>query len=263
MRFARGFTLVELITVIVILAIVAVLGSGFVVTAVESYKTTQERAKLVQKGRLAIEQMTRQLRIALPNSIRTSSTGSCVEFLPIVGGASYLEPVPDIANNAPAISSINTSPVNLGGLGTPAYVAIGALSPTEVYTTAATSPLAGFGSIAVGPPPSVNLTASHRFIRNSTNKRLFITGDPTRFCISGTDLVSYSGYGLIATLSDTSPGVTPVLIAADVAAPAGLDAFILSGGSEDRNTAVLINLLLQQGDVSVELNHQVLVRNVP
>lgn len=263
MRPARGFTLIELMTVIVILAIIAALGSSFVVTALESYKGTQERAKLVQKGRLAMEQMTRQLRMALPNSVRVSGSGNCVEFMPIVGGANYLEPVPDIANNAPAVTNINTSPVNPGGLGTPTYVAIGALSPAEVYTAAVASPLADFDSIAVGPPSSVNLTSSHRFIRNSINKRLFVTDEPARFCVSGSDLVRYSDYGLIATLADNNPGVTPVLISSNVAVPTGLQVFDLSGGSEDRNTAVIIKLVFQQGDTSVELNHQVLVRNVP
>ncbi len=259
MRAVRGFTLVELITVIVVLSIVAAIGSGFVVTAVDSYRDTQQRAKLVHKGRLAIEQMTRQLRMALPHSVRHSASGNCIEFMPIVGGANYLTSVPDSGNGMPGTTSIKTSTVNATAT-TPAYVVIGGLSSADIYAGAAR---ADFGSIG-GPPPVVNLDGNHVFIRNSINRRLFLVDDPMRFCVTGGDLYEYSGYGLDpAAPTDANPGGTSVRIVSDVAVPDGSQAFDLSGGSEDRNTAVLINLIFQQGNTSVELNHQVLVRNVP
>ena len=57
-----GFTLIELITVIVILSILATIGANFVVQATESYQRTQTRALLVNTARQAMERMTRQLR---------------------------------------------------------------------------------------------------------------------------------------------------------------------------------------------------------
>jgi MSHA biogenesis protein MshO len=260
---ARGFTLVELITVIVVVAIITAVGSGFVVTALKSYQDSQQRAKLLQKGRLAIEQMTRQLRVALPYSLRVSGTGNCIEFMPIVGGANYLSPVPDTSNNAPTTTSIETSPVDLSpGLGNPEHVAVGALSTAEIYTTAVPAGRTGFASIG-GPPPVVNLANSHRFIRNSINRRLFLTDDPMRFCVRDGSLWEHRGYGLLITpMDDGAPGAQTLMVSG-VAVPAGMQAFALSGGSEDRNTAILMNLTFEQGGSAIQLGHQVLVRNVP
>src|SRR6187431_2626926 len=93
-----GFTLIELITVIVILSILASIGTGFVVKASESYQRTQTRALLVNTARQALERMTRQLRIALPYSVRITNNGNCAEFMPIAAGGHYFDPVPDAEN---------------------------------------------------------------------------------------------------------------------------------------------------------------------
>lgn len=263
MRSHRGFTLIELVTVIVVLAIVAAIGSAFVVTAVDSYRDTQQRAKLTQKGRIAIEQMSRQLRAAVPHSLRVSPGGNCIEFLPIVGAANYLNPVPDTANNAPATVSIEATAVRQHAAG-PSYVVIGGLSASEIYSASNPSAKADFSSVS-GPPTSVNLGTPHRFLRNSINRRLFLADEPVQFCVSGNNLMQYDSYGLqLAEPSDSGPGGgDAVLVVSDVTVPGGANAFDLSLGSEDRNMAVLINLVFQEGEATVQLNHEVLVRNVP
>ncbi len=60
----RGFTLIEVITVIVILSVLATMGGTFMVESTKSYQATQTRSRLVNTGRQAIERMSRQLRIA-------------------------------------------------------------------------------------------------------------------------------------------------------------------------------------------------------
>lgn len=257
----RGFSLIELITVLVILGIVAAIGSNFVVTTVDSYNTTQTRSKLVQKGRLTLEQMTRQLRTAVPNAVRVSGSGNCIEYFATVGGANYLSPVADSENGAPAIASINTVPFNLG-LGSANHVIIGALSAAEVYTTAVPAARVSVGALGAEPLTNVPLASSHIFIRNSINRRLFLADNPARFCISGGNLLQYTNYGLdTGILDDLDPGGTTTIMGQNIAAAGS--AFVLSPGTEDRNTGININLTFTQDGEQVTLNHQVLVRNVP
>lgn len=110
-REANGFTLIEMIAVIVILSIVATIGTGFVVRTTEAYQRTQTRALLFNTSRQALERMTRQLRISLPYSVRLTNNGTCIEFMPIAAGGNYFDPVPDQQNLAPATANIPASPV--------------------------------------------------------------------------------------------------------------------------------------------------------
>src|SRR5687768_10975121 len=103
-----GFTLVEMIFVVVILGIITSIGSSFVVSAVDSYRTAQVRNQLVQRGRLTLEQMSRELRMAIPNSVRVSASGLCAEFLPLVTAANYQSTLPDADNNRAPVSQIST-----------------------------------------------------------------------------------------------------------------------------------------------------------
>lgn len=253
---SRGFTLVELISVIVILGIVAVIGSQVIVAAVNSYRDTELRSKLIAKGRTSVEQMTRQLRNSLPGGLRVSASGNCLEFMPLVGGANYIGFVAD------ADTAIPTSAFTLN-LGTGKHALISAMTPGEIYTPTQPSGRADMGSLGAGPTyTSIPLSIAHRFLRNSTQKRVFIADDPHRFCVMNGQLLQYQNYGLdINNLDDSNPGGEELLLAEGVT-PAGTG-FSLSPGSEDRNTAIDIALTFDERGESVVLNTTVLVRNVP
>ncbi len=258
----KGFTLIELITVLVILGLVASIGTGFIVSIVDSYDTTQQRSKLINRGRLVVEQMTRQIRIALPNSVRVSPSGNCVEFLPIVAGTTYLGALPDSGNFAASVSSVATAPFNLG-IGSVNHVSVGALVTTEIYATGSPNGRVGAGALVGGPPyTTINFSSSHVFDRNSINQRIFLADDPLRFCLIGSTLYQYSNYGLLtAALSDLDPGGDVSVMGEDVGT--GTQAFLLSQGSENLNTSLDVSLDFSNGSNQITLNQQILVRNVP
>ncbi|MDT0595646.1 PulJ/GspJ family protein [Glaciecola petra] len=88
-----GFTLIELITVIVVLGIVSVSISGIFRSVVESVTVTNERENLVREGSFLMERLTRELSNAVPNSVRISGNSSvhCIEFVPLKWNAIYLQ----------------------------------------------------------------------------------------------------------------------------------------------------------------------------
>lgn len=88
----RGFTLIELIVVIVITAIVAGMVTVFIRAPVQSYLDVAARAELADAADLASRRITRDVRLALPNSVRvtSNSSGSFLELLLTKTGGRYL-----------------------------------------------------------------------------------------------------------------------------------------------------------------------------
>ncbi|BCD98247.1 prepilin-type N-terminal cleavage/methylation domain-containing protein [Marinagarivorans cellulosilyticus] len=256
-----GFTLVELIAVIVVLAITSVVGGGFVVSVVDQYQKAQLRSTLVQRGTVTMEQLARQLRMSVPNSLRVSTGGDCVEFMPLIGGAFYTEELPDAENNKAVVDSVDTVEFSLLD-GTPSQILVAPLDSTEIYTVAVPSARIAAGDFGVAPYSQAVFSGNHRFLRNSSSRRLLLAEQPKRFCIVGSQLIRYEGYGLdTGGISSASPGGTSVLMSASLEAEGS--AFVLTSGSEDRNAALLISLRFADRGESVLLNSRVLVRNAP
>jgi len=110
LMFQRGFTLIEIIIVIVILAIVSAITIKFLVDSLRIYTMTVNQKTLFDEGKMALERMCRDIRDA--RSI-TGSTASSITFTRTnATGAGQ-----DIANetitfqlNGSTIEKVKTSP---------------------------------------------------------------------------------------------------------------------------------------------------------
>src|SRR5918999_3289563 len=87
----RGVTLIEMVIVITITAIIASGVAVFISRPFEGYVDAARRAELTDIADTALRRITRDLRTALPNSIRITSVGSVVylEYLQTRGGGRY------------------------------------------------------------------------------------------------------------------------------------------------------------------------------
>lgn len=92
----RGFTLIELIVVIVITAIVAGMVTLFIRAPVQSYLDVTARAELADAADTASRRITRDVRLALPNSVRVTPDGKYLELLLTKTGGRYLSEDDDL-----------------------------------------------------------------------------------------------------------------------------------------------------------------------
>lgn len=74
MRKNKGFTLIEIIVVIVIMAVLGVFGYRFLSTSMHTYSMMEKQKGLLDEAAMAMERISRELRDA--NSISSPTSGS-------------------------------------------------------------------------------------------------------------------------------------------------------------------------------------------
>lgn len=96
-RSSRGFTMIELIIVVVIGAVIAVTVGLVVRPAADAYLDTRVRADLSDQADSALRRMLRDIRQSVPNSIRMPNP-QCFELVPSSTGGRY-RMAPDMVND--------------------------------------------------------------------------------------------------------------------------------------------------------------------
>jgi MSHA biogenesis protein MshO len=86
---ARGFTLLELVIVIVLIGITAVFGTRFIADMATGYTGNAERARALAGARFALERVKRELSLAYSPSVSLSDNNHCVAFVPVVASGRY------------------------------------------------------------------------------------------------------------------------------------------------------------------------------
>lgn len=140
----RGFTLVELILVIVLSAIVGVMVSSVLSRPLEGFVAQSRRAELVDIGAGALNRMQRDIRMAVPGSLRVSADGQALELLLIHSGGRYLP-------NRPLDSSLNFSATPDAQCNGPLVAGVPACDVLQVFAPDLAPPAAGWLVIASSP----------------------------------------------------------------------------------------------------------------
>ncbi|WP_342617876.1 prepilin-type N-terminal cleavage/methylation domain-containing protein [Rhodoferax sp. GW822-FHT02A01] len=87
-----GFTLIELVIVIVILGVVSAMAAVFMRGPIDAYFAVARRAALTDLTDTVFRRLERDVHKALPNSVRTPNTAGanqCLEFIPTKTGGRY------------------------------------------------------------------------------------------------------------------------------------------------------------------------------
>lgn len=99
-----GFSLVELVVVIAVSGVIAAIVGIFLLRPIQGYDAQVRRAELVDAAESALRRIARDIRRALPNSVRIDGTQKVIEMLNTIDGARYREgpgQLPGGHNHAP------------------------------------------------------------------------------------------------------------------------------------------------------------------
>lgn len=255
LRAVKGFTLVEMVVTIVVLGVIMAGSAVYITNSTIAYNDVAQREQLTSVGRLTIERVVRELRNALPNSVRISN--NCIEFLPIIGSSVYLTLPTDSPGNgftAPAF--------NLNSASGTRYVVVYPYSQGALYSGGNPGPRAVFSSVAGSPTATVSLAAAHRFNRHAPQRRFFIVDSPTSFCIEGTNLNRYRGYSISAAQA-APPSATAELVAENIFLNDGgaVTPFTYTPGTLRRSGIVALDFRFAIDGEWIRLFHEVQIRN--
>lgn len=259
MKNQKGFTLVELIAVIVLLGIIGTASVSFVQTGGQAYRDVLRRDEVSQIGRFAIERMSRELRSALPGSVRTSASNHCIEYVPVIASSIYVDlPLLSPSNTFDVVNFISSGQV-------PTRVAVYTLAATDIYKPISTNThLANINAItssATAGRTTVTLTSAHQFPEASPGDRVYFIDRPVSFCVNGTDLNRYDNYNFQAALPPIGANIS--LLAQFVSTPTP---FLFTAGTLQSNGIVSFKFdLLARGttDEFVRFSHEVALRGAP
>ena len=286
-----GFTLVEMVVVIVISSILAGVVTQFITQPMEAYADQGRRNALVDAADGALRRMSREIREALPNSVRVGCGGNCVEFLRALDGGRYRAVFPGDAlsfNPADMDSSFDViGPVArlsqiVTGAG-PGDCLNAAASCLVVYNTGLlgtnaynSDNIATVTAASAGPPISLSFdnsnfsSGSTAFPASSPAQRFHIVDTPVAYLcdISQGTLRRYEGYTISANQGSVDThaeliGLPNPAEHAFLANRVSNCSFAYSPGTPARNGLATLSLSLSDQGESVTLLQQVHISNTP
>lgn len=222
-KLAQGFTLIEIIIVITIIGIIGGMVGIFITKPVESYVDSVRRAELTDAADVALRRLTRDVRLALPNSLRTTTGG--IEFIMTNAGGRYRDE--NDGSTAGNVLSFSTSSTQFDVLGPMPTLATGlsgdyivvynlgtGYSPADAYNggnRAQVSSVAGntitltSNTFANQSPPIPSPNARFQVVSfNDKVVRYLCNGDGTLTRQSGCDFTNTSSCASSAVLAGST-----------------------------------------------------------
>ena len=260
--------------VIVIVGVIGAVLSVFMKSPIDAYFDSARRAALIDVADTTLRRMTRDIRTALPNSLRQTSgmnpvNTQCIEFIPTKAGGRYRAEAdvngqgdvlrfdtPDDSfdifgsNSALADQAIVAGDIvviyNLGVLGADAY--------------ATTQPnVAVITEVGAGDLPNetkLKFSSMQFPMESGGNRFQIIPGNAkiVSYVCRGGNLYRNSNYAY----TNSCPASGGDLIAKDVTCT-----FVYNGSDLQRNALLQIQLKFANGSENISLYHEVHVSNTP
>ena len=246
----NGFSLIEMIVVIVILGVLSTGISTFINLGTQVYADATDREQVVSSARFAIERLNRELRSALPNSICLTNTANgicdenanqCLKFTPIIEVTTYLD-IPVAPDETPNIIKL----IKFTKLFDAAWDAVlYPLRPADVYgSNGKVFPVKKISDDTdIDNDWGIELVNKIQFAEHSPTQRVFFTKGSVSYCLIGGEL---SRYGVLMAENITNS-----------------DPFTIGDASLQRNSIVQVVLKFTKNNEEIIFNNEIQVPNVP
>ena len=277
----NGFTLIEMIVVILLISIL----SGVIFTVLrgplQAFVDVENRTRLVDIADTALQRMTREIRLALPNSIRVTG-GTTVEFLRTLDGGRYRAKPggagPAVCGGPVAQDRLNFAMTGdcfevMGTLINVASIVTGATQAECLASTADCLVIYNTGQLGANAyngdniavvtsnfltANSIEFAGAPPFPYRSPRQRFFIVDTPVSFVCSGSEIRRIDDYSITGGIG----AATGDLLVNQVSACS----FTYNPGSATRAGLVTLRITIQDSNLaggSVTLLQQAHVDNQP
>ena len=286
-RVSKGFTLIELCMVMVLLGMTAMGAGGIIKASSQIFIDVSEREALTSNVRFSVERLNREIRTALPNSVRVFSdeTVKCLEYIPtlIIGISLEVPAVPEATDPEGADTTLTLVRFDDSLLSGVVHVVVNPLAVDQVYDTIEKSTIRyaldseGRGSIGkiIDNLWTIELEEQVYFKENSPTKRIFFVNEPVAYCASEGLLTRYTDYGfngieldengkaLTGQLDINDEPLTGVGVLMAESIDLAGTSFTVKKASSFRNTLVDITLQFSKNTEYLTFHNQAQVLNVP
>lgn len=271
----RGFTLVEAVVVMVITGIIASIVAVFITRPVQGYFDSARRAEMTDTADTALRKIGRDVRLALPNSVRVSANHLALEFLPTSGGGRYR--IDTATGGSGDVLDFTAADTSFDILGSGMTFSSGdqiviynlGISGADAYSgnTLSTDNRRAYNGTTGSAVTNVKVTSTQPFPLDSPSHRFHIINSPVTYLCDTTakTLRRYTGYSISSTQPTSfAAGVSNALVAQNVSTCY----FSYDAGISERNGLVTLKLGISEtnqsgGTETVTLYHEVHVSNVP
>lgn len=255
----RGFTLIEMVISIILLAVVGLFLGSVIRQGLSIYVDSSAREALIQQGRFVTERLSRELREAVPNSVLVNDDQTCIEFLPITNSAIY-SALPSAAGpfRLLPINKQVTRGERLVVLPRDAQSLLGYLSPNAEQIALIKESVVFDGSNQL-TMVDVQISAASPFSLQSPSRRVYFYRTPVAFCYENNRIYRYAADQLDSEDLVSSELGTGVLMAENLSQAS----FEVAKPELQRNGLIKIELIFADRGEEVRFDHDALIYNTP
>lgn len=281
-----GFTIIEMVITIVIGGIIATMIAQFITRPMEGYVAQSRRAELVDIAETALGHITREIRQALPNSLRIACSNQCLEILHTIDGGRYRVSSPGNKlkftgsdNSFDSLGPLSERTLiinNIGSTGvdcfsaTPHRWCVSIFNTGNITANAYNSdnmvPVTSLATASDGISDEIGFDdtaffTGNNFPHESPNQRFYIVDKAISYlCSIGSGvIIRYADYAISAIQPTTDPGGVSGIIANKVTACN----FSYQSGAATRGGLLTVSITVSDSGEAITLLQQVHIVNQP